>query len=79
MAPRSAASALYPHLPSSERREVEQGRKPSVADAIFPAWGREQKTRDRDQALWDRICDHNREVLRQGLREAVANLRRERG
>jgi hypothetical protein len=74
---RSAAQSLYPHLPSAVRPEVKQ-RQPNIADALFPAWSREQKARDADQALWDRICDHNRQVLRQGLREARANIERGR-
>jgi hypothetical protein len=33
------------------------------------------KAKEADQALWDAINEHNRQVLRRGLREAVANLR----
>jgi hypothetical protein len=71
----TAAQALYPHLRSGTPNEVDHRRKPSLADAIFPAWSREAKAKERDQALWDAINDHNRQVLRRGLREAVANLR----
>jgi hypothetical protein len=69
----SAAQALYGHLPSGERPEVKQ-RKPNTADALFPGWSREAKAKEADKQLWDRICEHNRDVLRRGLREAVANL-----
>jgi hypothetical protein len=33
--PRSAAQALYPHLQSGARNEVEQ-RRPSLAEAMYP-------------------------------------------
>jgi hypothetical protein len=75
---RSAAQSFYPHLPSAAREPVKQKER-TLADALFPSLSREQKARDADQALWDRICSHNREVLRQGLHKAVANIeRRER-
>jgi hypothetical protein len=75
MAPRLAAQTIWGNLPSGVRPEVKQ-RQPNTADALFPAWSSEQKARDADQRLWDRICERNREVLRQGLREAVAKGRR---
>ena len=59
--PPSAAQALYGHLPSAARPEVEQ-RRPNTADAMFPAWSREAKARDRDQRLWDEINRRNRDV-----------------
>jgi hypothetical protein len=37
MAQRSAASQIYPHLPSAERREVEQRATPNIADALYPS------------------------------------------
>jgi hypothetical protein len=77
MAPRSAAQSLYPHLPSAERPEVQQQRRaPTMADAIFPAWSREAKQRDADQALSSAINKRNRQTLLRNLREAVANIER---
>jgi hypothetical protein len=74
----TAAQALYGHLRSAARPEVQQ-RKPNVADALFPSLSREAKQRDRDQALWTRINEQNRQTLSRNLREAVANIeRRER-
>jgi hypothetical protein len=67
--PPSAAAALYPHLRSGIPNEVEHQRKPNVADALFPAWSREQKARDADQRLWDEICKRNRDILHRNLRE----------
>jgi hypothetical protein len=64
--PPSAAHALYPHLRQGTPNEVEQRRKPNVADALFPSLSREAKARDADQRLWDEICER----LRRGLREA---------
>jgi hypothetical protein len=75
--PPSAAQALYGHLPSAARPEVKQ-RERSLGDAMWPQLSREAKAKEADQALWARINEHNRQVLRRGLREAVANLR-ERG
>jgi hypothetical protein len=70
--PPSAAQALYPHLPSGERPEVKQRRKPNTADAIFPAWSREAKAREHDQHLWTKILERHRE----SFREANAKGRR---
>jgi hypothetical protein len=66
--PPSAAQSLYPHLPSAAREPVKQ-RTPSLADALFPSLSREAKAKERDQALWDRICERNRANLLRGLRE----------
>jgi len=65
----TAAQALYGHLSSGERREVEQRRRPNIADAIWPAWSREAKQRGRDQRLWDEICKRNRDITLRNLRE----------
>jgi hypothetical protein len=73
----SAAQALYGHLPSAARPEVDHRRKPNTADAIFPAWSREAKARERDQRLWGEILERQRQSFRQGMREA--RERRERG
>jgi hypothetical protein len=75
--PKSAAQSVYPHLQSGERSEVKQ-RTNSLADALYPSLSKEAKQREADQALWARINEHNRQVLRRGLREANANLRAER-
>ena len=64
----SAAQALYGHLPSAVRPEVKQ-RERSLGDAMWPQLSREQKAKERDKALWDRICERNRQVLRRNLRE----------
>jgi len=73
----TAASQIWPHLAHDDER-VAKPSKCSVADALWPAWSREQKAQEHDQRLWDEICKRNREVLRQGLREAVANLPEEK-
>jgi hypothetical protein len=75
--PKSAAQSLYPHLPSAAREPIKQ-RERSLGDAMWPQLSREQKAKEADRALWDRINDHNKQVLRRGLREAVANLRERR-
>jgi hypothetical protein len=77
MTQRSAASQIYPHLPSAERSERQQ-RERSLADALYPSLSKEAKQRQAEQALWARINEQNRQVLLRGLREAVANLRAER-
>jgi hypothetical protein len=66
----NAASQIWPHLPHDDER-VAKPSKRSVADALWPALSREQKARDRDQRLWDRINEHNRQVLLRNLREAI--------
>jgi hypothetical protein len=74
MAQRNAAGQIWPNLPSGDREPVKQ-RERSLGDAMWPQLSREAKAKDADQRLWDAICDHNRQALRRGLREAVANLR----
>jgi hypothetical protein len=71
--PRSAAASIYPHLPTAERPLSTQ-RERSLGDAMWPSLSREARQREADQALWQRLHEHNRQVLRRGLREAVANL-----
>jgi hypothetical protein len=66
MVPRSAAQALYPHLPSGVRPEVKQSER-SLAEAMYPR-------PSRDQRLWNEILERQRQSFRQGMREA-----RERG
>ena len=65
----SAAQALYGHLPSAARPEVDHRRKPNTADALFPAWSREAKAKERDQALWDEICKRQRQSFNARMRE----------
>jgi hypothetical protein len=69
MAPRSAAQSLYPHLPSGAREPIKQKER-TLADALYPSLSREAKARAADQALWDRICERNRQTLLRNLREA---------
>jgi hypothetical protein len=63
------ARQIWPHLQSGERPKIKQ-RTPSLADALFPSLSKEAKAKERDQALWDAICQRNREILRKNLREA---------
>jgi hypothetical protein len=60
--PPSAAQALYPHLPSAERREVKQSER-TLAEAMYP----------RPQA---KPPNPYRESLLRNLRETIADLRR---
>jgi hypothetical protein len=73
--PKSAAQAIWGNLPSGERPEVKQ-RQPSLQDALWPALSREAKQRGHDQALWDRINEHNRQVLLRNLRETRLQMKR---
>jgi hypothetical protein len=63
----TAAQALYGHLPSCVPEPVKQ-RTQSLATAMYPR-------PSKDELVWQAICERNRQVLRRGLREAVANLR----
>jgi hypothetical protein len=76
--PKSAAQSLYPDLPSAAREPIKQKER-TLGDAMWPSLSREQKAKEADRALWARINDHNRQVLRRGLREAVANIERREG
>jgi hypothetical protein len=69
--PRSAAQALYPHLPSAARAERVQ-RRPSLADAMFPSLSREAK-------WWEERRKRDQATLVRHLREAVASVRAEKG
>jgi hypothetical protein len=73
----SAAQALYKHLPSAVPEPSTQ-RRNSLGDALWPSLSREAKQRQSDQALWDAIRERQRQTLRQGLREANANLGKRR-
>jgi hypothetical protein len=68
MAQRNAAGQIWPHLAQGTREPIKQ-RQPSLADAMWPQLSREQKARERDQALWTEICERNRQVLLRNLRE----------
>ena len=70
---------LYPNLPSGIPNGVEGRRARNAAEGMWPSLSREQKAKEADRALWARINDHNRQVLRRGLREAVANIERREG
>jgi hypothetical protein len=61
-------SQIWPHLKSGTPSEVEQS-KPSLADALFPSLSKSAKQRERDQALWTRINERNRQAMLRGLRE----------
>jgi hypothetical protein len=76
---RSAASQIYPHLPSGERPEVKQ-RQPSLADAMWPGpkpppgWHRE------DIALIQRASGSNIEIARRyGVSKQVVGQIRKLG
>jgi hypothetical protein len=71
----TAAGQIWPHLPQSTPSEVERRRKPSLGDALWPQLSREQKAKEADQALWQRLHEHNRQTLLRNLREANASLR----
>jgi hypothetical protein len=66
--PKTAAQALYGHLPSAERAE-RSDRNQSVADAMWPKLSREQKAREAAQAKWDAR-------LRERKQRLLADLRR---
>jgi hypothetical protein len=66
--PKSAAQSLYPHLPSGDRPEVKQREPKSLAEAMYPAQSRDQRT-------WDRINEENRQTLLRNLREASGRSR----
>jgi hypothetical protein len=76
--PKSVASQIWPHLSQGTHEPIKQ-RERSLADAMWPQLSREAKAKEADQRLWTRINEHNREVLRRGLREAVANIERREG
>jgi hypothetical protein len=58
----------WSHLPSAARPEIKQ-RTPSLGDAMWPQLSREQKAKERDQALWDEICKRQRDNFLRGWRE----------
>jgi len=64
----SAAQALYGHLPSGERPEVQQRSKPSLAASMWPSQTPEQKR-------WDQWREERRQSLLRGLRELNAKMR----
>jgi hypothetical protein len=73
----SAAQSLYRHLPSAIPEPSTQ-RRNSLGNALWPSLSREQKAKEADQALWNRILERQRQSFRQGLHEANANLDKRR-
>jgi hypothetical protein len=65
--PKTAASALYPHLPSAERPE-QRDRGQSVADAMFPSLTAAAKAGEARQAQArvrkQRLLAELREIVR---------------
>jgi hypothetical protein len=76
--PKTAAQAIYPHLPSGERPLVQTQRGPGLADAIFPGLSRQAKAAEAQQQRWDEWRKRNRDNHLRWLREANANLGRRR-
>jgi hypothetical protein len=72
----TAASQIWPHLPHDDERVAKQSKR-TVADSLWPGLSREAKQREADQALWDAICERNRQSLLRNLREPNARMRRE--
>ena len=66
--PPSAAASLYPNLPSAARAERPE-RKGSVADAMWHNLSREQKAKEADQRLWNKIVKRHRDIWLKNLRE----------
>jgi hypothetical protein len=73
----SAASQVYPHLPSAAREPIKQ-RERSLADALYPSLSKEAKQREADQALLDACCKRGRDNFLREWRETNANLRERR-
>jgi hypothetical protein len=71
---RSAAQALYPHLPSAERPERAQARG-NVGDAMWPALSRQAKARDEDKARWEALEKARSKRIAEDLRALAASLR----
>ena len=65
----SAAQALFGHLPSASRPEVQQ-RKPTVSDAMWPSLSRAAKAAEAHQQRWQEWCKRQRDILLKNLREA---------
>jgi hypothetical protein len=78
----TAASALYPHLPTGERAVTSQ-RKQSLSASMWPSQTPEAKAAEADQQLWTKLCKQNRDNLVRGLeelnRKIDQRLARERG
>jgi hypothetical protein len=66
--PKTAAQAIYPHLPSGAREPVQQ-RTPTVADAMYPGLSREAKSQEA-------LAKRNRDNILRWLREANGKGRR---
>jgi len=75
--PPSAAKAVYPHLASGERPEVQQ-RTPNTPDAMFPNLSREVKAREADQRWWEAKQKAQSKQLAADLRAIVAEIRAEK-
>jgi hypothetical protein len=74
----TAAQALYGHLPSAVRPEVEGPRARNAAEGCWPSLSKEAKAREADQALWDACCKRSRDNFLREWRETNANLRERR-
>jgi hypothetical protein len=72
--PRSAAGALYPHLPSGERAERQQ-RTPTIADALFLSLSREQKAREAETAKWQEEQKARTKRMAADLRATAEQIR----
>ena len=73
--PKTAAQAIYPHLPSGAREPVQQ-RTPTVADAMFPNLSREAKAQEANQQRWDEWRKRYRDNRLRDLRELNRKGRR---
>ena len=74
MAERSAAQALYGHLPSGERAGQPE-RKGSVGDAMWPALSRDATAREAAQAKWQAEQKARNARIAADLRELAASIR----
>jgi hypothetical protein len=70
----TAAGQIWPHLAHDDER-VAKPSKRTVADALWPQLSQAAKAKEADQARWDAICEHNRQVLLKNLRELNARIR----
>ena len=74
----SAASQIWPHLPTGTPEPVQQ-RTPTVADAMFPNLSRAAKAQEAQQQRWDAMRKQQRDNHLRGLRQANANLDKSEG
>jgi hypothetical protein len=69
MPQRNVAGQIWPHLAQGTREPSTQRQPKSLGDALWPQLWREAKAKEADQALWDAICERNRQSLLRNLRE----------